>query len=594
MVSFVSRLLDTASKLRMSPSDHARPKGRHLTWIKFNLIALNPSSRTDWHSEARYVGKTSPAGAALTGYTVADKFESSICTMTPTARQRRLMLALAAVVLIATGIITPFGAIQLQRIDSFIPTAESAIIIGYFFTSVLLFGQSRIVGSRGLLLLASGYLFSALMVVAHVLTFPGAFAQSGLLGAGLSTAAWLFIFWHLGLPISVIGYVYLIEEKRTLTGSGIYWSVTFVIALVCVLTWIVTAHDNALPALFVDQIHIAPLGRHATSIAFLVSVVALAMLWRRRKSVLDLWLIVSLCALVADLAMTIFGVQSRFSLGFYAQRVFSMVTSTVVLSALLAEAMVPHARLANAIALLQRERASKLLNVTAAVGALTHQMRQPLTGIGTRASAARRFLAQAPPDIERVQRIHDEIVSATSQTNEAIESIRALFKDADQQQSLINMNEIIAQCIQTLRRELNGQMITVRTDLDASLPQIAGHRGQLREVVLNLMQNAIEAMEASANGGRNLTLETKRQDQGEVAISVKDTGPGLEQESKTRIFDAFVTTKDKGTGLGLAVSRMIVELHGGRIIAHSDPGSGARFQITLPIKMASETHWNFI
>src|SRR6516164_7402521 len=276
------------------------------------------------------------------------------------------------------------------------------------------------------------------------------------------------------------------------------------------------------------------------------------MLWRRRKSVLDLWLIVSLCALVADLAMTIFGVQSRFSLGFYAQRVFSLAASTLVLSALLAEAMVIYARLANAIALLQRERASKLLNITAAVGALTHQMRQPLTGIGTRASAARRFLAQTPPDIDRIQRIQDEIVSATSQTNEAIESIGALFKDADQPQSLINMNEIIAQCIQTLRQELDKQKINVRTDLDASLPLIAGHRGQLREVVLNLMQNAIEAMEASANGGRNLTLETKRQDQGEVAISVKDTGPGLEQESKTRIFDAFVTTKDKGTGLVLA------------------------------------------
>jgi Membrane-associated sensor, integral membrane domain len=168
------------------------------------------------------------------------------------------------------------------------------------------------------------------MVVAHVLTFPGAFAPSGLLGAGLSTAAWLFIFWHLGLPVSVIGYAYLIDEKRTLTHSAIYWSVTFVIALACVLTWIVTAHHDALPALFVDQIHIAPLGRHATSIAFLVSVVALAVLWRRRKSVLDLWLIVAVSALVAD--------QSRFSLGFYAQRVFSMVASTIVLSALLAQA----------------------------------------------------------------------------------------------------------------------------------------------------------------------------------------------------------------------------------------------------------------
>ena len=126
--------------------------------------------------------------------------------MAPTVRQRRLTLVLAAVVLLATGIIAPFGAVQLQRIDGFIPATESVIVITDLFTAVLLFSQSRIVGSRGLLLLASGYLFSALMVLVHLLTFPGAFAPSGLLGARLSTTAWLFIFWHLGLPVSVIGY----------------------------------------------------------------------------------------------------------------------------------------------------------------------------------------------------------------------------------------------------------------------------------------------------------------------------------------------------------------------------------------------------
>ena len=274
------------------------------------------------------------------------------------------------------------------------PKADITEDGGNVLTSVLLFSQSSIVGSRGLLLLASGYLFSALMVVAHLLTFPGAFAPSGLLGAGLSTAAWLFILWHLGLPISVIGYAYLIDEKRTLTLSAIYWSVTFVIALACVLTWIVTAHDDALPALFVDQIHVTPLGSHVTSIIFVVGVAALAALWLRGKSVLDLWLTVAVCALVAELGITAFIIVSRFSLGFYTQRGFSMAASTIVLSALLAEAMVLYARLANAIVLLQRERATKLLNVAAAVGALTHQMRQPLTGIGIRASAARRFLAQ--------------------------------------------------------------------------------------------------------------------------------------------------------------------------------------------------------
>ena len=524
----------------------------------------------------------------MTEYTV-DKFESSIATMKPTARQRRLTLVLAAVLLIATGMIAPFGAIQLQRIDGFIPATESAIIITEFFTAVLLFSQSKIVGSPGLLLLASGYLFSALMVLMHLLTFPGAFAPAGLLRAGLSTTAWFFIFWHLGLPASVIGYAYLIDERRTLTPPAIYWSVTFVICLVCILAWIVTAHDDALPALFVDQIHVTTLGSHVTAIIFLVGVAALAALWLRGKSVLDLWLIVSVCALVAELGVAAFIIVSRFSLGFYTQRVFSLAASTVVLSVLLGEAMVLYGRLARTIVLLQRERASKLLSVQAAVGALIHQMRQPLTGIGTKASAARRFLAQTQPDIDRVQRIHDDIVRATSQTNDAIESIRALFKDADQPQSPINLNEVIVECFQTLQQELDEYGIAGRIDLDPSLPLIAGHRAQLREAILNIMQNAIEAMEASANGGRNLRLETKRQDQGEVTISVQDTGPGLEQQSTTRIFDAFVTTKDKGTGLGLAISRMIIELHGGRIIVRSEPASGAGFQITLPIKMRSET-----
>jgi hypothetical protein len=286
---------------------------------------------------------------------IFDAANLSLATKKPTAPEHRLALVIVAIVLAATGIIAPFGAVQLRRIDGFIPATEAAIIISDFFTAVLLFSQSRVVGSRGLLLLASGYLFSALMVVPHLLTFPGAFAPSDLLGAGLSTTAWLFIFWHLGLPVSVIGYAYLIDERRALTSSTVYWSLTLVIGLVCVLTWFVTAYDDALPPLFVDQIGFTPLANHVTSIAFLVSIVALAMLWFRRKSVLDLWLTVAVCALVAELAMTSFVIVSRFSLGFYSQRVFSLAASTIVLSALLAQATVLYERLANAIVLLQRD-----------------------------------------------------------------------------------------------------------------------------------------------------------------------------------------------------------------------------------------------
>lgn len=127
----------------------------------------------------------------MTEYTITDTFEPSIATMTPSMRQRRLTIVLAAALLLATAIIAPFGAFQLRRVDGFIPATESAIIISDLFTAILLFSQARIVGSLGLLLLANGYLFSALIVFPHLLTFPGAFAPSGLLDAGLSTTAWL-------------------------------------------------------------------------------------------------------------------------------------------------------------------------------------------------------------------------------------------------------------------------------------------------------------------------------------------------------------------------------------------------------------------
>src|SRR5262249_9403964 len=151
--------------------------------------------------------------------------------------------------------------------------------------------------------------------------------------------------WHLGLPASVIGYAYLIDKRRALTRSAVYWSVTCVIFLACVLTWFVAVHDDILPALFVDQIGLTPLANRVTSVDLVISVLALVVLWFRRRSVLDLWLIVAVCALVAELAVTSFVITSRFSLGFYIQRIFSLAASTIVLSALLAEAVVLYARL---------------------------------------------------------------------------------------------------------------------------------------------------------------------------------------------------------------------------------------------------------
>src|SRR6516162_9458942 len=502
--------------------------------------------------------------------------------MKPTARQRRLTLVLAAVLLIATGMIAPFGAIQLQRIDGFIPATESAIIITDFFTAVLLFSQSSIVGSCGLLLLASGYLFSALMVLMHLLTFPGAFVPSGLLGAGLSTAAWLFIFWHLGLPVSVIGYAYLIDERRTLTRSAIYWSVTFVIGLVCALAWIVTAHDDALPALFVDQVGFTPLATRVTSIDFVISVVALVVLWRRRKSVLDLWLIVAVSALVADLAMTIFGVQSRFSLGFYIQRGFSLAASTIVLSALFAEAGVLYGRLVNAIVRLRREQETKIMSAQAITAAIAHEIRQPLTRITAGGGAAQRFLKMVPPQFDKAQAALDGVVNAGHSTSAVIDGFRSLFGKADEEQELVDMNELIPEVLESLNSQLKDHHVSFRVDRTPKLPPVAGNKAQLQEVVSNLIMNSIEAMETTTLEGRMLLIRTEIRDD-MIAVAVEDSGPGINKDELSDIFTAFVTTKPHGMGLGLAISRMIIDYHGGKLTALSDGKDGASFEFVLPI-----------
>jgi signal transduction histidine kinase len=521
-------------------------------------------------------------GAALTEHKVVDKFETSIATMTPTVRQRRLTLVLAAAVLVGTGIIAPFGAVQLRRIDGFIPATESVIVITDLFTAILLFSHARIIGSRGLLLLASGYLFSALMVLPHLLSFPGAFAPSGLLGGGLSTTAWLFIFWHLGLPASVIGYAYLIDEKRTLTRSAIYWSVTCVIGLACVLTWIVTAHDDALPALFVDQIGFTPLANRVTGVVFLIGVVALVVLWLRRRSVLDQWLIVAVCALVAELAVTTFVITSRFSLGFYTQRVFSLAASTIVLSALLAEAVVLYARLANAIVRLRHEQETKITSAQAIIAAIGHEIRQPLTGITTGGGAAQRFLKMVPPQLDKAQAALDGIVNAGHRTSEVIDGFRSLFGNADEERQLVDMNELVPSVLESLNGQLKDHRVSIRVDLTPKLPPVAGNKGQLQEVVSNLIINSIEAMETTSVDGRMLLIRTEIRGDN-VAVAVEDSGPGIDEDQLGNIFAAFVTTKPHGMGLGLAISRMIIDYHGGKFTAASNgKDGGASFQFVLP------------
>jgi signal transduction histidine kinase len=259
-----------------------------------------------------------------------------------------------------------------------------------------------------------------------------------------------------------------------------------------------------------------------------------------------------------------------------------------VLAALFAERSQSEGRLIRSNWALQRERENKLMSLEAMVASISHEVRQPLTAIANNGNAARLYLQHVPPNLEKAQSALDAVVIGSYRANEVFDNIRALFASADQGRKPIEVNEMVLGVLRDLRGELDVHGITTRTALASELPRVIGHSGQLQAVILNLIRNAIEAMQAPREGSRVLRVKTEYHGREAITVTVEDSGPGINPGTLEGIFDAFVTTKTQGMGLGLAICRMIVERHGGRLTASSDGKCGALFQFVLPIEITEK------
>jgi PAS domain S-box-containing protein len=242
--------------------------------------------------------------------------------------------------------------------------------------------------------------------------------------------------------------------------------------------------------------------------------------------------------------------------------------------------------LRDAVETLQRERDTKLLNVEAATASIAHEIRQPLAAIAIGGIAALRFLKMTPPDLDELRAILDRIVRDCHHASEVFNSISALFRNVDQSWLPVDINKIVLAVLQPLHGQLKDHGVATRTELASDLPLVDGHHGQLRQVVFNLVHNAIEAMATTTDRTRLLRVSTRSEGHNTIFVTVEDSGPGIDPGRLNSIFDAFVTTKKNGMGLGLAICRMIVERHGGRLSALSDCTTGARLQFVLPVGSA--------
>lgn len=521
-----------------------------------------------------------------------DNANAWLLDLPPTALQRRLATGVVVATVVGFAAVVPISGNPLIELNAFFPSLDAIVFITSLITAVLLFGQFSISASQPLLVLAAGYLFTALIVVPHALTFAGAFAPSGLLGAGLQTGSWLFIFWHLGFSLGLFVYAVLRCRKvvQPLRASSVSAAITYTVVtaliLVCVLTWLATAGQALLPPIILDDSRIGPIVIYPILFTIAICAGALALLlFRGRQSTLDLWLAVVAFVAIGELAFSGLLPSVRFSAGFYAGRVLSLMVSSIVLIVLLAEMTHLYNQVVRSNAALQRERDNKLMNMEAMSASIAHEVRQPLTTIATSASAALNWLKRTPADLEETQTSVRSIIEASGRASTVLDNIRALFGSEKPTAQLLDMNNVIAHVIHTMQAEFKRHDIQIEPEMSRRLPPILGHSGQLQEVISNLLNNAIEAI-AAVDGPRIIRITTECEGDRLVIVTVEDTGRGLNPELAESIFEPFVTTKTQGMGLGLAICRMIIQRHEGHLAAEPGKTRGATFRITLPLAVS--------
>jgi signal transduction histidine kinase len=517
-----------------------------------------------------------------------DEQQLLLATLPPSKGQTRLAIGVVAAVFVAFVLTIPFTNVQLPRVDAFIPAFETAIIFNDVVTAALLFAQFSIVRSRALLVLANGFLYTALIAIPHALTFPGAFAPAGLLGAGLQTAAWIYYFWHAGAPVAVIAYVLLKEGNEGAGSEGssaaiIGWNVLLTVLAVCILTWVAIEADTFLPKIMTDSaqanrtVLLVIGGSTAT-----LNVVALALMWFRRRSVLDLWLIVMCCAWLAETVVTA-TVTGRFTFGYYASRLYAFVAVFSVLLVLLSETMSLYSNLVYSMLRRRSGQEGRKIAMDAMAASIAHEVTQPIAAMTNNSHAALILLARTPPNIEEARAALDAVVSDGARASAVITSLRAMFKRETNRRARIDANSLVQDVLKLVDTDLRSRQVTVSTELREGLPQLFADRAQLQQVLLNLFMNAIEAMRTVTDGVRLLKIKSDFiQERSGILITVEDSGPGIDSKDKKRVLEPFFSTKPTGTGIGLAICQSIIESHGGHIRVSDNHPRGAIFHVALP------------
>jgi signal transduction histidine kinase len=512
-----------------------------------------------------------------------------LTTSPPSRSQRRLAVCVLLVLVAALLVTAPFARVPLTNTEVLLPAYAAAVFVNEVITSALLLALFSVQRSRAVLVLSIGYLFSGLMVVPWALTFPGVFESLGLLDAGLQSTASIATLRRLGFPLFVLAYALLKDTDPSVRNSHgsvrriVLGSIAGVITIACGLTWLIVTGDDALPRFMSDTRNVSELWQYVPATAVFLYLTGLILLWTRRRSVLDLWLMVVLCTLLIEIViLSYLSAGLRLSVGWWAGRLYGFTSASVVLLVLLSETTTLYARLARSVSAERRAREARLTSMEALSASIAHEVNQPLASMVTNADAGLRWLGRQNPNVDETQAALKRIVSDGHRAGKVIEGIRTMFKKGAQERVSVNMNRLINEALRRCQSEVQLDHVSIRAELDEQLPLVTGSPVQLQQVISNLIANAIDAMTAVIDRERVLRVRSALQDSGGILVSVEDSGTGLDPEYKERIFEPFFTTRSHGMGMGLMFCQSVIEAHGGRLWMADNEPHGAIFRFTLP------------
>jgi C4-dicarboxylate-specific signal transduction histidine kinase len=236
----------------------------------------------------------------------------------------------------------------------------------------------------------------------------------------------------------------------------------------------------------------------------------------------------------------------------------------------------------------QFAHANRVMTMGELTASIAHEVSQPLAAIIASGDSCTAWLANEPPNLDKARAAASRIVQAATQANDIVQRVRGLFKKSTSMTEAVNVNGVIEGTICFVAREAQRKNVYLQTELDVRLPSVSADRVQLQQVILNLMMNGIEAMADLDSEPKTLLIRSRLPNQREVLVSIADTGPGIDAEHAGRLFAPFFTTKPLGIGMGLPISRSIIEAHGGRLWADKNEPRGAVFHFTLPLKTPKE------